>query len=109
MDYEGYLKSNKWKKKRKAARRLFRTCMYCGSEDSLTVIHRHQRTLGRENPNTDLSVFCKACLTKLGCDHADPAKNRSTPKTQTALKIRVSEIRELKSARNIENRKPLDL
>ena len=93
MRYEEYLKTNRWKKKRKQVRRLYKRCMICGSIDNLQVHHRGLSTVGRENVYTDLSLFCKKC-TSLFPERENPVVvTVKLPSTQTELRNRVLEIR----------------
>ena len=60
-DYQDYLMSEHWLRKREAAREYYGdSCCFCNDRNNLQVHHRHYRTLGRE-AMTDLSVLCDDC------------------------------------------------
>lgn len=66
-EYKVYMQSQEWQEKRK--QRLWIDnfkCVMCGNEHArLQVHHIHYRTLGNENPMTDLATVCPACHEKL--------------------------------------------
>ena len=102
MRYEEYLKTNRWKKRRKKVKKLYRRCMYCGSKENLEVHHRHLSTVGRENIYTDLSLFCKICITKFGIRKMSQCMvsvSNQKRQAQYDLRKRVKEIRMIKSQR----------
>jgi hypothetical protein len=60
-DYHEYIKSEKWQRKaRKARRRAGGKCELCQSTYRIEVHHKHYRTLGQESM-TDLQVLCSGC------------------------------------------------
>ncbi len=102
MRYEEYLKTNRWKKRRKKVKRLYRRCMVCGSKENLEVHHRHLNTVGRENIYTDLSLFCKTCISQFGprkMSQCMVSVSNQKRQTQYDLRKRVKEIRMIKSQR----------
>jgi hypothetical protein len=64
MPYSDYLKSDKWKRKRKAAlKRAGYRCRDCGAAAHLDVHHLTYAHIGREW-KTDLIVLCRSCHEK---------------------------------------------
>ena len=62
MDYQKYLQSDHWKKKRRAAIKFYGgTCCICGREDDLNVHHRNYDNLNNEHIAHDLIVLCHDC------------------------------------------------
>lgn len=62
--YQLYLRSAKWKSKRKA--RIFQDsgqCVFCGSRHKLEVHHKTYQRFGNEQLN-DLVTLCEACHKK---------------------------------------------
>ena len=99
LKYSEYLKTNRWKKKRKKARRLYQSCMQCGSKENLEVYHRNLSSLGRENMYTDLSLFCKNCVKLFPEREYPPDVTIKSPSTQAELRNRVKEMQMIKSKR----------
>ena len=61
MEYEQYIKSDEWKKRREWALTFWnRRCAICFGRDNLHVHHRTYKRLGCENLN-DLIVLCERC------------------------------------------------
>ena len=59
MNYDEYIKSNLWRKRRYSAlERVGFRCELCGEVDSLEVHHKTYERLGNEDPG-DLVVLCK--------------------------------------------------
>ena len=72
-DYYTYIKSAKWWRKRNKALAIHgNKCSICGSTDNLHVHHKHYRTLGRENPRTDLQPLCGGCHANHHGKDSDP-------------------------------------
>ena len=64
VDYQEYLKSNQWKRKRQEVFRYYgKSCCLCGSRENLHVHHRRYDNLGHE-PMEDLCVLCSSCHAK---------------------------------------------
>ena len=61
IDYKEYIKSNKWKKKRKELiDSIGYACEQCGVEHHLHVHHKTYKNLGNE-PLKDLQLLCRMC------------------------------------------------
>ena len=61
MEYNEYLKSEHWNKRKKTALKWWENrCALCNSDDELHVHHRSYANLGQE-PLSDLIVLCKSC------------------------------------------------
>ncbi len=59
--YNLYLKSNRWRKKRKQIKTFWdNRCAICNSEKNIHVHHRTYERLGREL-TTDLIALCAVC------------------------------------------------
>lgn len=69
-DYQEYLESAEWKKKREAALHRCRECVVCGNETHLVVHHlRYKNSKGKsilgKETKKDLVTLCWDCHTKL--------------------------------------------
>lgn len=61
FDYDGYLRSSAWRKKREyMLRQAGYRCQVCNADDRLQVHHRTYDRLGHEDPD-DLTVLCRDC------------------------------------------------
>lgn len=80
-EYHEYLRSNKWKAKRKRKQRQcgYR-CEICGSDGPLDIHHKHYRTVGRESLS-DLMCLCRHC-------HEDQHCKRVLPTDEVSLEFR---------------------
>lgn len=59
--YQDYLKSKKWRSKRKMMLIITENkCQHCGSDKNLQIHHRHYKTLFKEKYK-DLMVLCENC------------------------------------------------
>ena len=74
IDYNEYIRSSKWRRKRKQffESNMWKTypeglkagkfvCYCCGSEDRLDLHHRTYKRFGNENIATDLICVCRLC------------------------------------------------
>jgi len=62
-EYEEYLKSDKWKRKREGAlKRAYHKCQVCNFPNNLHVHHRTYENLYKEAA-ADLTVLCDRCHT----------------------------------------------
>lgn len=66
MTYQEYLKTEHWREVATKRLQIDRhTCQFCGSRGTqrnpLEIHHFHYRTLGKENPWTDLITLCDSC------------------------------------------------
>ena len=59
-NYHSYLKSYKWKYKRKGKLRFQRRCEFCGTTKNLQIHHKNYNNIFQER-NSDLKVLCKRC------------------------------------------------
>ena len=61
-EYNEYLKSDKWRKKRSERLKIDNyTCQKCGSGRNLNVHHLNYKHLGNENVYDDLITLCETC------------------------------------------------
>lgn len=60
-EYQMYLKSGKWRKKREEVFRKYgKECVLCGSQEHIIVHHRRYTHIGSE-PMEDLIPLCGSC------------------------------------------------
>lgn len=65
-DKSAYLKSKRWKQKKLLTFMYHgKQCKKCGNTGKLDIHHLHYKTLGNENPQTDLVPLCRSCHSKL--------------------------------------------
>ncbi len=63
-EYDIYLNSPEWKKKRTEAIELYESCVLCASKHDLEVHHRTYANFKNENITRDLIVLCSRCHAK---------------------------------------------
>jgi 5-methylcytosine-specific restriction endonuclease McrA len=63
MDYQGYLKSDHWKKMKAWFRKsgFPKRCLACGVQTKLQLHHKSYDNLGKEIYGWDLILLCKSC------------------------------------------------
>ncbi len=63
-EYDVYLNSAEWEKKRKEAIELYESCVLCASKNALNVHHRTYANFKNESITKDLIVLCSRCHAK---------------------------------------------
>lgn len=67
FNYNYYLNSNWWKKRRQEILNQRKVCEICGSDNNLQVHHLNYKRLGKED-NKDLMLLCDNCHRKVHTD-----------------------------------------
>jgi hypothetical protein len=89
-DYFEYLETEHWSSIKKQAFRIHgMKCYECGLHDNLQIHHRHYKTLGKEDPQTDLMPLCYMCHKGI--------HNRDDEAVQYKIKTRKAEKRRAQS------------
>lgn len=73
LNYETYLKSPGWKKRREELIKSVGKCVLCGVKGGLLAHHLHYRTLGSEQ-NGDVAIMCNECHTYMHNKYGRGAK-----------------------------------
>ena len=60
MNYQQYIKSGKWRRRKARYLKTHRVCSYCYSVNNLTVHHRDYKNFGNETQE-DLQTLCIDC------------------------------------------------